>query len=128
MSQLTWLHRSAVVLSMGFGLLSVGGNCDTPVVGSDSGADGGTLPTGDGSTPADAAVDAHVVAATCAGVCACLAAACPDYPFLPDCVTACQDPTNNPAWDLSCRATECGAAYNDKGAHCPNASGQTLCH
>jgi hypothetical protein len=70
--------------------------------------------------------DAPYVAATCAGVCNCLAAACPAYPFAPDCVTACQDPTH-PAWNLSCRASECSAAYSAPDAHCANAAGQMVC-
>ena len=127
MSHLTWCRRSAVVVSMGFGLTSLGGNCNTPQPGSDAGPDS-SVPRADGSAPADAASDAPVVAATCLSVCACLAAACPDFPFLPDCMTACQDPTNNPAWDLSCRASECSAAYGNHDLHCPKASGQSLCH
>jgi hypothetical protein len=108
-----------VVAVVGIGLASLGGSCG-------SGGEGGG--TADGGSGHDAAGEAHVVAATCAGVCACLAAACPDYPFQPDCVTACMDPTNNPAWDLACRASECSAAYANHDAHCPNASGQTVCH
>jgi hypothetical protein len=103
----------ALSLAMGVGLSNLGGSC-----GSGSGNGGGK----------DAAAEAATVAATCAGVCQCLAAACPDYPFAPDCVTACQDPTNNPPWDLSCRARECSAAYTGHDAHCPNASGQATCH
>jgi hypothetical protein len=106
------------------GLASLGGKCDpSPTPGSDGGSS-------DASRSVDASADgqAQSVAATCVDVCRCLASACPDFPFAPDCVTACQDPTNNPAWDLSCRAGECGAAFADHDGHCAMASGQSKCH
>jgi len=110
-------NRWGVIVVLAYAISSVGGNCN-----SDSG-------TTDGGTAADAAKgDGGPVAATCQGVCACLTSACSDFPFAPDCVTACQDPTNNPPWDLSCRASECQAAQTDHDAHCTNASGQTKCH
>lgn len=98
-----------------FALISLGAECS---------------PTTPAQTP-DGAVthaDGGPVTATCESVCACLAAACPDYPFLPSCVAACQDTTNTPSWDLSCRATECSAARFDHDGHCPRATGQTFCH
>jgi hypothetical protein len=102
-----------VAASMVIGLASLGGNCDPPKPGA--------TPTGGGA--------GGPVGATCADVCSCLASACPDYPFAPDCVTACgADPTPAiPAWDLGCRAKECAAAKTDHDTHCPNASGQTMC-
>jgi hypothetical protein len=122
--------RWALAALMGIGLMSLGGTCGN----SSSNDDAGTADAGGGNhdaasdAPLDAPVEGATVAATCAGVCQCLAAACPDYPFQPDCMTACMDPTNNPAWDLACRAAECSAAYANHDAHCPNASGQTMCH
>jgi hypothetical protein len=107
---------------MGMGLMSLGGNCgDTPAT-----EDGGAADSGQAAA-SEAGAEGGDVAATCEGVCACLAAACPSYPFSPDCVTACQDPTNQPVWDLSCRASECIASRADD-THCANATGQTLCH
>lgn len=107
-----------LVVAIAIGLVSLGGKCDSTPSGSDAGA-----------TKSDsAAAEGGPVAATCVDVCRCLGSACADYPFLPDCVTACQDPTNKPVWDLGCRASECSAAFGDHDTHCPNASGQSKCH
>ncbi len=111
---------------LAFGLSSLAANCNSPTTNDDSGVASDASPS-DGGKDATSA-EGGTVAATCAGVCACLASACPDYPFLPDCVTACQDPTNNPVWDLTCRASQCAAAKTDHDGHCPSASGQTTCN
>jgi len=123
MAKTCWSEgKAAVVGALALGLIGVvGGGCTSK----STAGDGGTASSDAGGTTGG---DAAAVAATCAGVCGCLASACPDFPFAPDCVTACQDPTNNPVWDLSCRATECRAAQTDHDTHCPNASGQTTCH
>jgi hypothetical protein len=127
------------------GTTNLGGSCGN---GSARGEDGGTAPAdgggaGSGSSGAsggggssggtdsgktDANLTNVTVAATCSDVCRCLAAACPDYPFAPNCMTACADPTNNPPWELTCRAAACAMAYAKHDMYCPSAAGQTQCH
>jgi hypothetical protein len=128
MKRLASFGGPALLVAMLFGLASVGGNCDNTTPSTADGGGDSSTPTSDAATGTDAGKASTPVAATCAGVCQCLAAACPDYPFLPDCVTACQDPTNVHAWDLSCRATQCSAAQLDPSTHCPIASGQGACN
>src|SRR5437660_1018717 len=104
--QRSWM----LAVSIAIGFASLGGKC---------GGDGGTPATPKGG-------GAGTGGGSCADICACLASACPDFPFAPDCVTACQDPTHDP-WDISCRTNECEASKKDHDTHCPNASGQTMC-
>src|SRR5258708_9556027 len=95
-----------LVVLVSLATVSLGGKC---------GGDGGAPSTPKGGT----------AGATCAEVCACMASTCPEFPFAPDCVTACGDTTTSPPWDLACRANECAAAKKDHDPHCTNASGQT---
>ena len=109
MAKLVRSSGSVLLAALVLGLLNLGGKCDN-------------------GTPANSPKGGGAAEATCADLCACMASACPDYPFAPDCVAACQDPTTSPPWDLGCRANECTAAKADHDTHCPNASGQTKCH